>query len=635
MKFKDFNQEVNPLDEPCYSVETATGIHNRLKFSEVNYYMKQDVNTKIYWSIPLGYIVLKTENKIILDTIINLQEKLFVVEQGNYYLIFGKNSLNICTINNLLACGINADTITYSKKGTSILLPFHNKLNTSADFKDINIVYDNSIEQLPCWLKPLRVISSNVKDGLTFPLMGNVQAQITAQLMNLAQMADTEKKRIVEILNNQLTLSPLTADEINNIMLIHRNKILENFYDKNAFLHYKLGDFVIQACKIKRDTKSKELFFYNFNKNIYVNDEDYIKGYITRMCPSLKQFQKEETMKYIKDYLYEDSVEFNKNEYTVVFKNGILNLATMKLEPMTPDHLESIQIEANYDPTAYSSTADEFFATATCGDKDVEQLLYEVIGYTMLKTNALAKAFVLVGSGRNGKSTFLDIIKTMLGRDNYTAISFKDLASNFRASTLKNKLASLAGDISAQPIQESDLFKSITAYEDIQLEEKYKASYTDRVFSTMLYSCNKLPRTPDTSDGFYRRFTIIPFNADLSKVKNVDGLAFHSNLMSQESIDYIAFKACRAIYNVLNTTKEFSLPTCVEEMLKQYRIDNSGPLSWFRDKLKSDEAKLKTYKLGVAFANYQAYCNEVNRPPMSQVNFKAEIKKELNIELSE
>jgi putative DNA primase/helicase len=635
MKFKDFNQEVNPLDEPCYSVETATGIHNKLKLSDVNAYMRQDVNAKIYWTIPLGYIILKTDNLLIVDAIINLQEKVLVVQQGNEYLIYGKDSLNLCTTNNLLACGINADTIAYSKKGTSILLPFHHKLNTSADFNNINILYENSISRLPCWLKPLRVISSTVKDGLTLPLTGDVQSQLTAQLMNLASVSDTEKKAIVNVINSQLTLTPLTADELNNIMLIHRNRILEKFYDKNSFLHFKLGDFVIQACNIKRDTKSKELFFYNYNKNIYVNDEDYIKGYITRMCPSLKQFQKEETMKYIKDYLYEDSVEFNKNEYTVVFKNGILNLATMKLEPMTPDHLESIQIEANYDPTAYSSTADEFFATATCGDKDVERLLYEVIGYTMLKTNALAKAFVLVGAGRNGKSTFLDIIKQMLGRNNYTAISFKDLASNFRASTLKNKLASLAGDISAQPIQESDLFKSITAYEDIQLEEKYKASYTDRVFSTMLYSCNKLPRTPDTSDGFYRRFVIIPFNADLSKVKNVDGLAFHDKLMSQESIDYIAFKACKAIYEVLNTTKEFSLPICVQEMIKQYRIDNSGPLSWFRDKLKSDTMKLRTYKLGVAFANYQAYCAEVNRPPMSQVNFKAEIKKELNIELIE
>ena len=633
MKFKDFNLEVNPLDESCYSVETATGVHDKIKFNEVNTYVKTDITSKIYWNIPLGYIVLRIKQKLILDAVKNLEERVVIVEDKGDLLVFAKDSLNVCTTNNLLACGINADTITYSKKGMKVLLPFHNKLNTTASFP--KIVYENSIGSLPYWLKPLRCISSTATDGFDVPLTGDTQSQIAKQLMNISQMPDTQKRQVLHIINNQLNSTPLTTDEVNNLMVNHQIKLLENFYEKNSFLHYKLGDFIIKACSIKRDTKSKELFFYNFNKNIYVNDDDYIKGYITRMCPSLKQFQKEETMKYIKDYLYEDSVEFNKNEYTVVFKNGILNLATMKLEPMTPDHLESIQIDANYDPTAYSSTADEFFATATCGDKEVERLLYEVIGYCMLKTNALAKAFVLVGSGRNGKSTYLDVIKAILGRNNYTAISFKDLANNFRASSLRNKLASLAGDISSQPIQESDLFKSITAYEDVMLEQKYKDAIVDRIYSTMLYSCNKLPRTPDTSDGFYRRFVIIPFNADLSKVKNVDGLTFHNKLVSQESIDYIAYKACKAIYNVLNTTLDFTIPDCVAYMIEQYRIDNSGPLSWFRDKLKGDLNKLKTYKLGVAFANYQSYCNEVNRPPMSQVNFKNEIKKELNVELSE
>ena len=633
MKFKDFNREVNPLDVRCYSVETVSGIRDKLTFNEVNTIVKVDPTSKIYWSIPLGYIVLKLNNRLIYDAINNLEEKVLVLDNLGELLIIAKDSLNICTTNNLLACGINADTITYSKKGSKILLPFHNKLNTSASFP--TIIYENTIGALPCWLKPQRDISSTAKDGLDIPLTTNVQEQITQQLMVISQMPDTQKRKVLHVINNQLTSAPLTKDEVDNIMLIHQNKLLDHFYDKNAFLHYKLGDFIVKACSIKRDTKSKELFYYDFSKNIYVNEDDFLKGYITRMCPALKQFQKEETIKYIRDYLYEDSVEFNKNEYTVVFKNGILDLTTMVLEPMTPDHLESIQINANYDPTAYSSTADEFFATATCGDKDVEQLLYEAIGYSLLKTNALAKAFVLVGSGRNGKSTFLDILKNILGRNNYTAISFKDLANNFRASSLRNKLASLAGDISSQPIQESDLFKSITAYEDVMLEQKYKDAIIDKLFATMFFACNKLPRTPDTSDGFYRRFVIIPFNADLSKITNVDGLAFHNKLMSQESIDYIVYKACQAIYKVLNTTKEFSLPDCVKEMLNKYRIDNSSALSWVRDRIKWDLTKLKGYKINVAFANYQAYCTEVNRSPMSQVNFNAELKKELNIELSD
>ena len=85
--------------------------------------------------------------------------------------------------------------------------------------------------------------------------------------------------------------------------------------------------------------------------------------------------------------------------------------------------------------------------------------------------------------------------------------------------------------------------------------------------ATLFFSCNKLPRTPDTSGGFYRRFVIVPFLADLNAVSAVDGMAFKKRLLSQESVDYVAYKAIKAITEVLNTTKEFTMPEEVKAML--------------------------------------------------------------------
>ena len=388
---------------------------------------------------------------------------------------------------------------------------------------------------------------------------------------------------------------------------------------------------LIEKCDIKRDEVSNDLYFWNDKKNIYTNDKDFLKGYMTRLCPQLKQHQKDETEAYIRDYLYEDSVKFNANELTVVFKNGVFDLATGKFEQMTPEHLESIQLNINYNPSATGDTADEFFATATCGDKEVEQLLYEAIGYTLLKTNELQKYFILVGSGRNGKSTYLDIIKNILGIKNYTTLSFKDFTNNFRPASLINKLASIVGDISAQPLVETDIIKSITAYEDVQFEQKFKDSFTAKVFSTLIYSCNKLPRTPDTTDGFYRRMMLIPFNANLKKISTVEGIQFHQKLMSQESLEYIAVKAIEAISKVLNSTHEFTTPQCVIDTLEQYKIDNSSVLSWFKENRptgpKDNDSKKKL------FADYTAWCNTTNRKPMSKANFEQELEKSLGIEV--
>lgn len=633
MKFSEFNMEVNPNDENCYMVESSAGIKSNLSFNEAKVIMGKDPKATLYWMIPHGYVILTTTYTGILDIIEQKEEPVMVVKHNDTLEIYCRSSFDKTTVNNILACGISANTIAYSKAGRNVLLPFRNKkINTAPAYGSMDVVYGDRVRDIPRWMTPLRNANSPAAGGLDLPITDNSETTILSHLTNLKGFNKNEQIAVATVMSDYLCTVPLTKDEIKNIAAQLEENLLKQFFNKGAFLHYKLGDYIIDNCNVKRDETSKELYFYDSKKGIYVNDPAFLMGYITKLCPQLKQYQKDETVKYILNYLYEDSVAFNQSEYNVVFKNGILNVLNWTFEPMTPSHYESIQINIDYNPTAMSNIADEFFATATCGDKAIEQLLYEVIGYTMLKTNALAKSFILLGTGRNGKSTYLDVIKAILGRTNYTALSFKDLNNTFKPSSLINKLASCAGDISAQPIQESDMFKSITAYEDVQFEQKYKDSFTGKVFATMLYSCNKLPRTPDNSAGFYRRLVIVPFNANLAKVSTVDGIAFHDKLLSAESLEYIAIKALRAIYKVLMTTKEFTEPDAVTSTLNKYKIDNSTLLSWAFDKYKGDTEKLAQLTGARAYGNYATWCNESNRAKLSSTSFNEQMRLEFGID---
>ena len=103
--------------------------------------------------------------------------------------------------------------------------------------------------------------------------------------------------------------------------------------------------------------------------------------------------------------------------------------------------------------------------------------------------------------------------------------------------------------------------------------------------------------------------------------------------MSDESIQYIAHKALKAIYAVLKTTKEFIEPDCVKEIKKQYRIDNSSVLSWFQEKYGSDINKLKGLTLTRAYGSYTTWCTEANRPPASKTSFTQNIATEFGVEL--
>ena len=633
MKFPEFNKEVNPNNEACY-IATINGIVSEPKtFAEISKLANTEPDLMISWLIPKGYAVIEIDNTTILPAITKRKEPLMVVKIGTSLQIYCKSSILTSTTLNMLACGLNARVYTNSKQGNAVVLPFKKGINSNTTISTMEIAHSKGIGELPVWLQPLFKKSLKEAKGIELPITMNAALTLSQLYKELKVLSVSVQREVLELVNDYFVANPLTDDELTNIINANKGSFIDQFFEGRDFKHNELGDYIIDRCHIKKDSVSKELYYYDEYRNIYSKDPEYITGYITKLCPTLKSFQIEETVKYIQRYLYDERVVFNENPFAIVFQNGILDISTMKLEPMTPDNLESIQINCNYDPNAYSETVDEFFATATNGNKDTEQLVFEAIGYSMLKTNELQKAFILVGAGRNGKSTYLDLIREVLGKVNTTSVSFKDLTSNFRAAMLDGKLASLAGDISAQPITESDLIKSISAGEEVTIEQKYKDAHSKALFSTLFFACNKLPRTPDTSEGFYRRFTIIPFNADLGSISRVEGMLFKKSLLSQESLDYVAYKAINAIYKVLSTTQEFTEPDCVKDMINQYKIDNSTVLSWFQDVYENNKEKVAKQKLTPLYVSYCQWCDQAGRMHSSQNNFATSLRVDLGIEI--
>lgn len=59
-------------------------------------------------------------------------------------------------------------------------------------------------------------------------------------------------------------------------------------------------------------------------------------------------------------------------------------------------------------------TVDDYFKSVTCKVEDIENLLYEVIGYSLAETAKLNKLIILKGDGRNGKSKIFRVLEAVL-----------------------------------------------------------------------------------------------------------------------------------------------------------------------------------------------------------------------------
>lgn len=641
--FKEFNEKYNGDRAGYVHLQFGKPISGQkltpLTFEEISKIANTEPDMEIGWLVPKGFLIIDIDDRVTADIVLKIikdrKEKVMCVQTTRGMHIYARSDYNNKTVCNITAIGALADTIPYCNGKTFITTGFKNpKINTSKKLIDRKVIYYNGIEKLPFWLTPIFQRGKKPEDNfITFPLEEARNESYNRHLwrLKITNLTPDQRSECIQLINKYVATIPLSDKEMEDTMLRdsnNENLPEQKFFEGNTFKHDVMGNFIIDLLKIKKCRKTRRLYYYDEDLGLYITNNDYIKGVMTKLCTSLKDFQKREVLSYIENILELNTVVFNQDPYKISFLNGRLDLKTMNFEEHNPEHLETIHLHVNWNPDAVGTTADEFFSTATCGDKDCEQLLYEAIGYSFLKSASLHKAFLLYGGGRNGKSTFLDIIKEICGHENCTSISFKDLGEKFRVAELYNKLVSLSGDISAQPLKDSDLFKQICGGDEITIERKNAHPFTDTVFATLFFSANKLPRTPDTTYGFYRKLVIIPFNANLNKISLVDGAKFHTRLM--EDIEYIAYKAVLAIKNVLDNTHQFIEPKAVADIMNIYKVENSSVLSWVQAKAITT-SHMKAVKFDELYAEYNLWCDLNGFKSVRSTRFEQEVQEEYNL----
>ena len=648
IKFLDFNKIFNPEDLPIYVPMHNKEARKRSERMTAITILKEAI-TDPYLEIGIALkndmVVYHIHDEAEADTLLRIIKDTEVeamvtrVPDGMDIYLKGKDFKR--TNYNVLAIGAHADVYASSGKDF-VISPFkHPSMSESDYLKECEIIYcTDKISAAPSWLLPIYKKSKSSPTSLIkFPLEDRYRDDALFKhfyRLNMLKFNNAEKELTLNLLNDYICETPVTMAMITKLTTKTVAKIPESeFFDEKSgrFYHNKMSEIVMEECYVKKDLKSNHLYHYNEQKKIYERNEEYLKGVMTRMAPTLKDTQKNEVIKYMTSYLELDKVQFNRDPFVITFKNGVLDLPTMTFSPHSPDNLETIILNVNYNPKAESTTADEFFDTATLSNKELETLLYEAIGYSLLKTSELAKSFILTGEGRNGKSTFLDLINEIVGDENATAIDLKSLANNFRISNLHGKLVSLAGDISNTPMNDTDLYKSLVSGDKIMIEKKFDQAFEDRVFATMFYSCNKLPRTPDTTYGFYRRFEILPFHADLSGVEEVDGMLFRRKLLGEASKEYVAYKAVQAIAKIFNTTKKFTRPKVCENIMNEYRIHNSSSLLWAYEEMKGKATTFVNKGTVTTYAKYKIWCETSGYKSQGMSRFQEEICAEFRLDI--
>lgn len=323
-----------------------------------------------------------------------------------------------------------------------------------------------------------------------------------------------------------------------------------------------------------------------------------------------------EIIGHIQRSTYTKRSEFDKDLWIINVKNGLLDVRTLELKPHTPEYLSMIQIPVEWDPDAYCPLWDKFISDIV--EEDDAKLLQEFIGYTLWRDCRFQRALMLVGSGANGKSTFLQVIIRMLGRHNCSFRSLHELTTNrFAVADLFMKLANIYDDLSSETLQNTGIFKIIVAGNEIQAEKKFKNSFTFYPFAKLIFSANKVPSTYDDTQAFYRRWIIINFPRQFTG-ENADPHLL-DKLTTTECLKYVLKWAVEGLRRLLDQGG-FSQNANFEELQEQYLRASSPVYAFVQDMLEEGTGEDRIPK-DELYASFIEYCKKNKLPKVSKITF--------------
>lgn len=324
------------------------------------------------------------------------------------------------------------------------------------------------------------------------------------------------------------------------------------------------------------------------NGNLYVYENGrYVPGEALFMLETTEVLSNEfsthrqkEALSYIKNTIEKvpPDVATSTGNY-INLLNGLLDLDTFELTPHDPELKTVIQIPVEYHRDASCPAIEEFINMVA---PEYADTLFEIVGYALQPSMWLEKSFLFKGPGKNGKGTFLAVLQEFFGKDNVSNVSLHALAENrFLAAELFGKLVNLHADLPKRLIDDSSRFKELTSGDSISAERKFQEPFSFKNRAKLLFSTNELSPTKDNTDGYYRKWFIIPFE------RTFNNLELRQRLFSKEEFSGLLFKALEGLKRI-RKKNDFTTPNSSQDMKEEYRSMSDSAYRFLKEYCQPD-----------------------------------------------
>ena len=473
---------------------------------------------------------------------------------------------------------------------------------------------EDEIQELPKWLTPVKTnmkfLDMEAGDGRNQSLFNYI---LTLQSEDFTK---EEARETIRLINRYVLSDPLSERELETIL---RDDAFKKpvFFKGSTFLFDKFATYLKNNNHIVKINGQLHIY----KDGIYVPGHAEIESQMIKHIPHLKRANRSEVLAYLEIMIDGEAKTTNPN--VIAFTNGLYNIMDGPFRDFTPDVVITNKIPWPYNPAAYSELLDHTLDRLACNDPEVRALLEEMVGYCLYRRNELGKAFILIGDKSNGKSTFLHVVKNMLGDSNIASLDLKELGDRFKTAELFGKLANIGDDIGDEFIANASAFKKLVTGDRVNVERKGQDPFEFNNYAKFLFSANNIPRMKDKTGAVQRRLVIVPFDAKFTP-NDPDFRPFiKDELCEQDSMEYLIVLGLKALKSVLGKA-QFTTSKRVQGQLDEYE-QNNNPIIGFIQEVGLDG--IVNEATNTVYRRYKEYCIANNFQALSAIEFSRQICK--------
>ena len=271
-------------------------------------------------------------------------------------------------------------------------------------------------------------------------------------------------------------------------------------------------------------------------------------------------------------------------EGKINLSNGVLDIATSVLHPHDKEFNFTYCLPYCFDSSATCPTWDAFLKDVTLDRQDLIDILEEYLGYCIYGGEYLYhKALILSGGGKNGKSTFVDVLGALMGEDNTANVPLVSIGNNaFNLAEMQRALVNISEEEPPTCFKETGTFKNLTGNNTVMAQRKFKNPFKFLSKAKIVITYNEMPFIADTSTGMRRRLLIVPFDLDLENNASKVNTNIHKELEGElEGI----FNRALAGYKRLTAQGGFTRSLSVEKEIVDVMESSNTFYLWYGERI--------------------------------------------------